>query len=73
MKVLEIEGQKTWVVLAKYRPFPSVPEKSGIIRVDEFTQACVMQSDGNVGSKGQSPVMYILGFKIYSLLIYIIY
>ena len=26
--------------------------KDGIIRVDDFKQACVLQSDGKVGSKG---------------------
>lgn len=50
---MEVEGKKTWVVLAKYRPFSCRPERSGVIRVDDFQQACVMQTDGNVGSKGQ--------------------
>ena len=53
MKIMEVNGVKTWVVLAKYRPFPRKPERSGVIRVDEFRQACVMQSDGKVGSKGE--------------------
>ena len=43
---------KTWVVMARYQQFSSCGEKSGIIRVDDFKQACVMQSDGKVGSKG---------------------
>ena len=54
MKVLEVNGVKTWVVIAKYRFFSSVKEKSGVIRVTEFKQSCAMQSDGNVGSRGQS-------------------
>ena len=54
MKIMEVEGQKTWVVLARYRAFSCRPEKDGVIRVDDFKQACVMQSDGKVGSKGQS-------------------
>lgn len=53
MKILEVNGQKTWVVLARYQPFTCCPEKSGIIRIDDFKQACIMQSDGKVGSKGQ--------------------
>lgn len=51
MRILEVDGKKTWVVLAKSYPFPSKPEKSGVIRVTELKQACVMQSDGNVGAK----------------------
>ena len=48
-----MQGEKTWVVLAKSRPFASKPEKEdGTIRVEEFQQACIMQSDGKVGSKG---------------------
>lgn len=53
MKIIEVAGKKTWVVLARYRPFSCKPEKDGIIRIDDFKQACIMQSDGNVGSKGQ--------------------
>lgn len=53
MKVLDLDGEKTWVVLAKYRSFSNIPEKDGIIRVDQFQQACVMQSDGKVGAKGK--------------------
>ena len=53
MKILEINGQKTWVVLARYQPFSCRPEKEGIIRIDDFKQACIMQTDGKVGSKGQ--------------------
>ena len=52
MKILEVDGKKTWVVLAKYHFFTSVPEKSGVIRVTSLKQACVMQSDGKVGAKG---------------------
>ena len=54
MKIMEVDRQKTWVVLARYRAFSCKPERDGVIRVDDFKQACVMQSDGNVGSKGQS-------------------
>ena len=54
MKIMEVKGQKTWVVLARHRTFSCKPERDGIIRVDDFKQACIMQSDGNVGSKGQS-------------------
>ena len=53
MKIIEVGGRKTWVVLARYRAFLSKPEVDGIIRVDDFKQACIMQSDGNVGSRGR--------------------
>ena len=53
MKIIEVDGKKTWVVLARHHTFSSKPEKDEIIRVDDFKQACIMQSDGNVGSKGQ--------------------
>ena len=52
LKIMEVDGLKTWVVMARYRKFSSCGEKDGIIRVDDFKQACVMQSDGKVGSKG---------------------
>ena len=53
---MEVDGVKTWVVLARYRKFSGCGEKDGIIRVDDFKQACVMQSDGKVGSKGMVDV-----------------
>ena len=51
-----MDGVKTWVVLARYQLFSNCGEKDGIIRVDDFKQACVMQSDGKVGSKGTASV-----------------
>ena len=53
MKIMEVNGCKTWVVLARHRSFKCKPERDGIIRVDDFKQACIMQSNGKVGSKGQ--------------------
>ncbi len=53
---MEVSGVKTWVVLAKYRLFSQVKEKSGVIRVDEFQQSCAMQSDGKMGAKGRRDV-----------------
>ena len=52
LRVMEVDGVKTWVVLARYHPFSNCGEKDGIIRVNDFKQACVMQSDGKVGAKG---------------------
>lgn len=53
MKIIELDGVITYVVLARYHRFSSKPEREaeGIIRVDDFKQACIMQSDGKVGSK----------------------
>ena len=51
-RILEADGVRTYVVLAKSHTFASNPEKSGVIRVDSFEQSCIMQSDGKVGSKG---------------------
>lgn len=50
--MMEVDGQRTWVVLCRSQPFSSCPEKDGIIRVDDFWQSCAMQSDGNVGARG---------------------
>lgn len=56
LKIMEVNGVKTWVVMARYQQFSSCGKKDGIIRVDDFRQACVMQSDGKVGSKGMEDV-----------------
>jgi hypothetical protein len=50
-KIVEVEGVRTYAVMAKSHPFPDEPERSGVVRVDTFQQSCVMQSDGNTGSK----------------------
>ncbi len=52
--MIEVNGEKTWVVLSRSQAFASCPEKSDIVRVDDFLQSCAMQSDGTTGSKGQS-------------------
>lgn len=53
MKIIEVDGKKTYVVLAKCHSFPSKPQKSNVVRVTELKQVCVMQSDGKAGSKGK--------------------
>ncbi len=52
MRMMDVGGKRTWVVLARSHVFSNVPEKEGVIRVDNFQQSCIMQSDGKVGSKG---------------------
>ena len=49
---MEVDGQKTWVMISRSQTFTSMPEKDGLIRVDSFYQACAMQSDGKHGSRG---------------------
>lgn len=52
--MVEVDGERTWVVLARSQPFPSCKEKSDFVRVDDFNQSCAMQSDGKHGSKGSN-------------------
>ena len=54
---------KTWVVMARYHQFASCGEKDGVIRVDDFKQACVMQSDGKVGSKGKERTQLFMSLQ----------
>ena len=53
-RLIEVNGEKTWVVMARSHTFESVPENSNYVRVDGYEQTCVMQSDGKKGSKGQN-------------------
>lgn len=41
--------------MAKSVECSEIPEKSGIIRVDDYKQSCVLTTDGKVGSKGNPP------------------
>ena len=54
MRMVEVDGVLTCVCVAKSAVFPNEPEKEGIIRVDDFQQACVLQSDGKTGSRGDA-------------------
>ena len=53
-EIVELDGVRTYAVLAKSHSFNDHPEKTGVIRVDSFQQSCIMQSDGSVGAKGIS-------------------
>ncbi|XP_022803364.1 phosphatidylcholine transfer protein-like isoform X2 [Stylophora pistillata] len=48
---MEINSIPTVVVLAESNPVAKIPEKSGVVRVKEFHQSLVIQSDGKVGTK----------------------
>ena len=52
MREMEHNGNKVWIVIAQSEECASIPEKSGIIRVDDYKQSCVLTTDGKVGSKG---------------------
>lgn len=51
LREMDYNGKKIWVVLARSENVPSVPEKDGIIRVDDYLQSCALTTDGKVGSK----------------------
>ena len=51
--MVEIDGVPTCVCVARSATFPNEPEKEGVIRVDDFKQACILQSDGKTGSRGE--------------------
>ncbi|XP_055436136.1 phosphatidylcholine transfer protein-like [Bubalus kerabau] len=48
---LSFEGRKVHVILAESTYDPQFPEKSGVIRVKQYEQRLVIQSDGKKGSK----------------------
>lgn len=50
--MMEKNGQRVWCILAKSVTSPSIHEKSGIIRVDDYLQSVALWSDGKVGTKG---------------------
>lgn len=51
LKVLEKNGNKIWVVLAQSATASKIPEKDGVIRVDDYIQSCALTTDGKMGSK----------------------
>ncbi|XP_021340287.1 phosphatidylcholine transfer protein-like [Mizuhopecten yessoensis] len=60
------EGNKIWAVMAKSVPCTSVPEKKGVIRVDDYLQSCVLSTDGKVGSKGEISKFYCNALQLHS-------
>ncbi|KAL4229302.1 hypothetical protein ACF0H5_012342 [Mactra antiquata] len=51
LREMDYNGKKIWVVLARSENLPSIPEKDGIIRVDDYLQSCALTTDGKVGSR----------------------
>ncbi|XP_057573143.1 phosphatidylcholine transfer protein isoform X2 [Hippopotamus amphibius kiboko] len=48
---LDHEGWKIHVILAQSTSVPQFPERSGVIRVEQYQQRLAIQSDGKRGSK----------------------
>ena len=53
--------RKLYLVLAKSFQSPSIPEKKGVVRVDDFLQSCVLCSNGKGGTRGW--YIYLLDMK----------
>ncbi|XP_041371882.1 phosphatidylcholine transfer protein-like [Gigantopelta aegis] len=51
LREMTYAGMKAWVVLAQSEVSSSIPEKSGVIRVDDYKQSAVLTSDGEQGTK----------------------
>ncbi|XP_078376077.1 phosphatidylcholine transfer protein-like [Oculina patagonica] len=51
LRKLEINSVPTIIVLAKSNTLTKTPEKTGVIRVKEYHQSLIIQTDGNVGTK----------------------
>lgn len=56
MRELEHNGNKVWIVMAESTECSAIPEKSGVIRVDDYKQSCVLTTDGKQGSKGTNMI-----------------
>jgi len=53
MRILEVDGEKTWAMVAKHHPLPSVKHSKGTIWTTDFKQCCSVQKDStNKGTKG---------------------
>ncbi|XP_061905426.1 phosphatidylcholine transfer protein isoform X2 [Entelurus aequoreus] len=50
-RVLDVEGRKIWVILARSSPGTPCPEKSGVLRVKDYKQTVAMETDGASGTK----------------------
>ncbi|XP_035254051.1 phosphatidylcholine transfer protein isoform X3 [Anguilla rostrata] len=48
---LEPDGRKIWVVLAQSSSVSQCPEKSGVLRVQDYKQCVAMESDKASGTK----------------------
>ena len=60
---MEVNGIPTVVVLAESNLLTKTPERSGVIRVKEYHQSLIIQSDGVVGTKGRFSTLMTKTFK----------
>ena len=51
LRPMEHNGKKVWVVLARSEDSASIPEKSGVVRVDSYIQSAALTTDGKCGTK----------------------
>ena len=49
-----MEGKKVHVILAENVSVPQFPERSGVVRVKQYKQKLVIESDGKEGSNGKA-------------------
>lgn len=50
-KDLEVNGRKILLILAKSITVPECPEKSGVVRVQDYKQSLALEDDGQMGTK----------------------
>ncbi|XP_008709063.2 phosphatidylcholine transfer protein-like isoform X1 [Ursus maritimus] len=48
---LDMDGRKILVVLAQSTSVPQIPERSGVVRVNQYKQSLAIESDGKKGSR----------------------
>jgi len=51
LRELEVNGIPTVVVLAESNTGTKIPVKTGVVRVKEYQQSLIIQTDGKVGTK----------------------
>lgn len=49
-----MDGRKILVVLAQSTSVPQIPERSDVVRVNQYKQSLAIESDGKKGSRGKS-------------------
>nr|XP_020460588.1 phosphatidylcholine transfer protein [Monopterus albus] len=50
-RVLDMDGRKIWVILARSSPETPCAERRGILRVNTYKQSVALESDGACGTK----------------------
>ena len=51
LRAMEHNNKKVWVVLARSEATSSIPENSGVVRVQDYIQSAALTSDGKSGTK----------------------